>query len=303
MGKTLIVVLGPTAIGKTDLSIKLAKHFQTEIISCDSRQFFNELDIGVARPGIEQLKEIRHHFIGFLPIYEEFSAGKFEEKALDILDDLFRTRDYVICTGGSMLYVDALINGLDELPSSKETRQQIVQHYKNYGITFLQKQIEELDPEYASAVDLKNPHRLMRAIEVCLVSGKKYSELRKDSKQERNFSTIKIGLNTSREILYGRINQRVDQMMENGLLNEVQKLFEHRMLNSLNTVGYKELFEYIEGSISLNEAVIQIKQHTRNYAKRQLTWWKRDQEILWYETSDDTNLMQRILADIEAQAL
>jgi tRNA dimethylallyltransferase len=295
VGKTLLVILGPTAIGKTDLSIKLAQHYQTEIISSDSRQFYSELNIGVARPSPTELFAIPHHFIGFLPITEEFSAGMFARRALEKLEELFETHDYVVCSGGSMLYIDALINGLDELPSDKETRKKIIGYYQQYGLEFIQKQIQELDPEYSEIADLSNPHRVIRALEVCLVSGEKYSALRKDVKQERVFKTIKIGLNTSREKLYNRINRRVDRMLEEGLLEEAKSLFAQRSLNSLNTVGYKELFSFFEGTINREEAIDQIKQHSRNYAKRQLTWWKRDEEITWFEISDSETLKTTVL--------
>ncbi len=298
MGKNLIVILGPTAIGKTDLSIKLAEHYHTEIISSDSRQFYRELNIGVARPSPSELSAIPHHFIGFLPITEEFSAGMFAQKALEKLNELFETHDYVICSGGSMLYIDALVNGLDDLPSDKETRKKIIGYYQEYGLEFIQKQIQELDPEYSLIADLKNPHRVIRALEVCIVSGEKYSDLRKDVKQERAFKTIKIGLNTSREILYNRINQRVDRMMNDGLLEEAKSLFDQRHLNSLNTVGYKELFSFLEGTISLEMAIEQIKQHSRNYAKRQITWWKRDEEIRWFEISNPEELRSKVIQDL-----
>jgi tRNA dimethylallyltransferase len=301
VGKNLIVILGPTAIGKSDLSIQLAEHYQTEIISSDSRQFYRELNIGVARPSSSELSAIPHHFIGFLPITEEFSAGRFAQKALEKLNELFETHDYVICSGGSMLYIDALVNGLDDLPSDKEIRKKIIGYFQEYGIEFIQKQIQELDPEYSLVADMKNPHRVIRAIEVCLVSGEKYSDLRKDLRQKRSFDIVKIGLNTSREILYDRINRRVDRMIEEGLVEEAKSLFDQRDLNSLNTVGYKELFSYFDGTISLETAIDQIKQHTRNYAKRQLTWWKRDEEITWFETSEPNDLRASVVNHLSAR--
>ncbi len=277
--KKLIVVTGPTAIGKTALAIQVAQHFKTEIISADSRQFYKELNIGVARPTDAELLSAKHHFIGFLSITEDYSAGQFETDAFKVIDTLFQSNDYVICCGGSMLYTDALLYGLDELPSDKTVRETLQKAYEQYGISYLQKALKEKDEVYHGRVDLNNPHRLIRALEVCLISGRTYSALRKRQTAERPFETIKIGLMADRTWLYDRINRRVDMMMLDGLEVEARILYPMRHLNALNTVGYKELFDYFDKKLTLQESVEKIKQHTRNFAKRQLTWWRRDSDI------------------------
>jgi tRNA dimethylallyltransferase len=279
--KKLIVVLGPTAVGKTALAVQLAQHFHTEIISADSRQFFSELKIGVARPSDEELQAAPHHFVGFLPITSHYTAGAFERDALKLIDQLFEKNDHVICAGGSGLYIKALLEGLDDLPSDENIKARLKVEWNKEGIGSLQNKLAQLDPEYHAQVDQENPHRLIRAIEVCEITGEKFSALRKGRSNERNFRTIKIGLTADRQWLYNRINQRVELMMKDGLLDEVKSVFEHRHLNALNTVGYKELFDSIEGKTSLDEAVKLIQQHTRNFAKRQMTWWKREEDIRW----------------------
>jgi len=279
--KKLIVILGPTAVGKTAYAIELAHALGTEIISADSRQIFKELNIGAARPSLEELGTVKHHFIATASIHEEYSAGRFEREALSTLHELFRIHDTVVCCGGSMMYVDALLNGFDELPSDKAVREQWSASLESNGIEFLQNELKILDSEYYSQVDLNNPHRLIRALEVCTLSGKPYSTLRKASAKERDFLIEKRGLNMSRELLYARIDARVEGMMEKGLLEEVKGLYPFRNLQALNTVGYKELFDYVEGKFTLDEAIAKIQQHTRNFAKRQLTWWRKDREIDW----------------------
>ncbi|MCK6650234.1 MAG: tRNA (adenosine(37)-N6)-dimethylallyltransferase MiaA [Bacteroidia bacterium] len=281
---TLLVIAGPTAIGKTALSIQLAKHFNTSILSADSRQFFKEMSIGTAKPTQEEMQGITHYFIDSHSISEDFNVGKYETDAIQLLEKLFKEKDLVLLVGGSGLYVDAICNGLDELPEANENiRKQLEETYQTQGITALQEQLKELDPDYYAQVDLNNPQRLLRALEVCLSTGKPYSKQRTGVKKERNFKCIKIGLNTDREELYERINQRVDIMMQQGLLEEVKKLIHFKNKNALQTVGYKELFDHLEGEISLNEAIELIKQHTRNFAKRQLTWFRRDEQIRWFE--------------------
>jgi tRNA dimethylallyltransferase len=296
--KQLIVIIGPTAVGKTTLAIETAKHFNTEIISADSRQVYHELNIGVARPSEQELQTVKHHLIAHASIHQEYNAGQFERDALLICSELFKTKDIVVCCGGSMLYVDALVKGLDQLPSDKSVRNQLIKQLEEKGIESLQKSLHNVDPEYHNRVDLNNPHRLIRALEVCMVSGKKYSTLRQEAFQPRPFQTVTIGLTAQRNWLYSRINQRVDEMMSKGLLAEAEALFPFNDLNALNTVGYKELFEYFHGKMSLDEAIDKIKQHSRNFAKRQLTWWRRDESIHWLASDVPGNKMAFIESKI-----
>ena len=286
--KKLVVILGPTAVGKTVFSIALANHFRTEIISADSRQIFRELNIGVARPSELELSLATHHLIGFFSIQDAFSAGDYERRALSLLENLFEKHDVVICSGGSMMYVDALLYGLDELPSSKELKSLLKTKFDTEGLAALVSELNTLDPEYAVQVDLNNPHRVIRALEVCRLTGKKYSELRKSSHQIRDFEIIKIGLTGSKKWLYDRINQRVDTMMQSGFIVEAKSVHAHKHLNALQTVGYKELFDYFDNVRSLEEAIDKIKQHTRNFAKRQMTWWRRDEEIHWIDVEENS---------------
>jgi tRNA dimethylallyltransferase len=298
--KKLVVVLGPTAIGKTAFSIELAKSLQTEIISCDSRQFFKELNIGVARPNDEELNAVPHHFIAHRTIENLYSAGDFEKDALALLDSLFLEKDIVVCTGGSGLYLDALLKGFDDMPSDLKVRDQLNQEASEKGIEVICERLKQLDPEHWSVIDISNRQRVIRALEVCLVTGKKFSELRSGQEKTRKFQTIKIGLSSDRAWLYDRINRRVDIMLENGLLEEARGLMELRHLNALNTVGYKELFEYFDGDNSLEDAVRLIKQHTRNYAKRQITWWNRDETINWKRVDLSTNPLPEVLQQINS---
>jgi tRNA dimethylallyltransferase len=287
--KNLIVILGPTAVGKTALSIQAAQHFGTEIISADSRQIYHELNIGVARPTQAELEAVKHHLIGHISIHTAYSAGSYERDALSICSQLFEKHDHVICCGGSMMYVDALTKGLDDLPADKSVRENLIRIHQNEGIGALQSQLEQLDPEYYRVVDIHNPHRIIRALEVCLISGQTYTSLRKAAHRERPFRVIAIGMTAQRNWLYSRINKRVDEMMRLGLEEEARMLLPHRHLNSLNTVGYKEMFEYFDGKMSLEMAVEKIKQHTRNFAKRQLTWWRRDPSIHWFAADSKGN--------------
>lgn len=297
--KKLFVIVGPTAVGKTALSIQLAKAFDTEIVSADSRQFFKEMSIGTAKPNATEIETIKHHFIDSHSISEEYNVGKFETEAIQVLSTLFETKNYAILVGGSGLYIDAVCNGLDELPeASAEIRQQLKLLYEEKGIVALQEQLKELDLNYYNQVDLNNPQRLMRALEVCLSTGKTYSEQRAGKTKARNFTTIKIGLTTSREELYNRINKRVDEMMQQGLLDEVKSLLPYQNKNALQTVGYKELFDYLEKKITFEQAVALIKQHTRNFAKRQLTWFKRDEQIQWFEPNEFEKIKQYITSSI-----
>lgn len=298
-GKKLVVVLGPTAIGKTALAIGLAQQLKTEIISADSRQFFKELNIGVARPSELELNSAKHHFINFLSIEDNYSAGMFETDALNLLSNLFSRHDTVICCGGSMLYVDALINGLDDLPSNSEIRNQLKSELESNGVEFLQEKLKRLDESYYLQVDLHNPHRVLRALEVCILTGKKYSDLRKQTQAKRPFEIVKIGLTAEREWLYNRINQRVDIMVKDGLEAEVRTVYSQRNLNALNTVGYKELFDHFDGLMTLEESIEKIKQHTRNFAKRQLTWWRRDDSIQWIEVDKTVDVLEAALKMVE----
>lgn len=289
--KWLIAVIGPTAIGKTKISIELAKHFNTAILSADSRQFYKELQIGTAAPTAQELSEAKHYFIGNLSIVDEYNVARYETEALTLLSELFTNHDAVILTGGSGLYIDAICTGIDELPDyDPELREKIKEIYAAQGIESLRIWLKKLDPLYYEQVDLANPKRLMRAIEVCLQTGKTYSELRKSNPKTRPFQILKIGLNTQRETLYKKINQRTDIMMQQGLLEEATKFFPHKNLNPLNTVGYKELFLFLENKISLEEAIEKIKTNTRRYAKRQLTWFTRYNDIHWFEP-DNTDII------------
>jgi len=290
--KTLIVILGPTAIGKTALSIKLAKHFKTEIISSDSRQLFKEMKIGTAVPSTEELNSVKHHFIGNLSISDYYNVSKFENDALQKLDDIFLKKNLAIMVGGSGLYIDAVCKGIDDLPDpDKKLRHEINEIFKSSGIEALQKKLKELDPEYYLIVDLKNPKRLMRAIEVCLQTGKTYTSLRKNKSGKRDFNIIKIGLNCEREKLFERINLRVDKMINEGLFDEVKELYKHKNLNSLNTVGYKEIFDFLDNKTTFEQAIENIKTNTRRYAKRQLTWFKRDEEIKWFHPTEKNEII------------
>jgi tRNA dimethylallyltransferase len=284
--KKLIVVLGPTAVGKTAYAISLAKSLRTEIISADSRQIFKELNIGAARPSEEELAQVPHHFIASATIHEDYSAGRFEREALDKLIELFTRYNTVICCGGSMLYIDALINGFDDLPSDKSIRAEWSKKFESEGIEALQRELQSLDPDYYNQVDINNPHRLIRALEVCKVAGMPYSSMRSSQIREREFQVEKVGIDMQREELYTRINDRVLRMFECGLEEEAKDLLPFKHLQALNTVGYKELFDYFEGRCSRSEAIAKIQQHTRNFAKRQLTWWRRDPEIHWIKTAN-----------------
>jgi len=283
----LIVITGPTAIGKTSLSIKVATAFSTEIISADSRQFYKEMRIGTATPAAAELKAVPHHFIGHISIHDAYNVSHFEEDALKKLDQLFTGRDYIILTGGSGLYINAVCHGIDDLPDPDNgLRTKLKELYHAEGITALQDKVKEIDPEYYIEVDQSNPKRLLRAIEVCLTTGVTYSSLRKNKPKPRNFKVLKIGLTRNREELYRRINHRVDKMMDEGLLSEAKSLYSYRHLNALNTVGYKEVFDYLDAKITLDEAVEKIKTNSRRYAKRQLTWFRKDPEITWFHPDD-----------------
>lgn len=292
--KYLIVVAGPTAIGKTALAIQLAQHYTAEIISADSRQFYNELNIGVAKPFPDELSAAPHHFIGHIGIQQHYTAGDFEREALELLDTLFAKHDVVVLVGGSGLFINALLNGLDDLPSDEVIRDTLNQRYQNEGLEPLLQQLKELDEESYASIDISNHRRVIRTLEICLASGQKASVLRSNATTTRNFIPIKIALNTDRETLYKRINKRVDAMMVAGLEEEVKNLLPFRTLNALQTVGYKELFEYFDNKTSLKQAVELIQQHTRNYAKRQLTWFRKDTEYTWFTPNDSQGVISYI---------
>lgn len=283
MNTSLISIVGPTAIGKTSTGIALAKHYQTEIISADSRQFFKEMEIGTAVPSKEELAAAKHHFIQHISVEEEYSVGDFETEAIEKLNELFKQHNQVLMVGGSGLYVKAVLEGLDHFPKVEASvREQLNLQLEEDGIEKLQQQLKELDPVYAEKVDLENPHRVIRALEICIGSGKPYSSFLNNSSAERNFNTIKIGLTAPRELIYERIEIRVDLMIEQGLLDEVKRVYEKRDLNALNTVGYKEIFQFFDGNWTLDFAIAEIKKNTRRFAKRQLTWFRKDEEIEWF---------------------
>ena len=269
---TLIVIIGPTAIGKTELCIELAESLNTEIISADSRQIYNELNVGTAKPSEKELKRVPHHFIGKKSIHDYYTAGMFELDVLELLENLFNKHNQIIMTGGSGLYINAVCEGIDALPRvDPEIRNKLIEQYENEGIQSLRHDLKRLDPEYYEVADLKNPKRLLKALEITVMTGKPYSSFLTRPKKERPFNILKIGLNKDREELYDNINMRVDEMIDNGLLEEAKKLYKHKGLNALNTVGYKELFEYLDDTITFKRAIELIKRNTRRYAKRQLT--------------------------------
>lgn len=281
--KYLIVLLGPTGVGKTDLSITLSYQFNAPIISADSRQFYREMRIGTAAPSNDILNATPHYFVGNKSIADRYSCGMYEIDVVNLLNELYKTHHSVMLVGGSGLYIDAVCKGIDDFPApDTELRKDLLLQLKNEGIDGLRKQLKLIDPEYYNQVDLKNSQRIIKAIEVCLQTGKTYSSFLTNTSKRRAFIPIKIGLNRPREELYQRINQRVDLMLKEGLINEVKGLYSQKHLNALNTVGYKELFDYLDGKVTFEEAIELIKRNSRRYAKRQLTWWARDKEIAWF---------------------
>ena len=297
--KFLISIVGPTAIGKTALSIQLANHFGTEIISADSRQFFMEMQIGTAAPSSFELAAAPHHFIHHKSVEDDYNVGAFEKDVIRLLNELFLTKDVVVMVGGSGLYVDAVMNGLDTFPEvDKSIRESLNKRLEIEGLEALQMQLKQLDIKSCETLELDNPHRVIRALEICIGTGQPYSSFLNKEKQDRNFKTISIGLTAERPIIYERINQRVDQMMEESLLEEVRNLIPKQNLNALNTVGYKELFKYINGEWTLEFAVSEIKKNSRRFAKRQLTWFRKKDEIIWF---DYESKLQNIIEIIENQ--
>jgi len=299
MNKYLIVIAGPTAIGKTELSLSVAKHYNTDILSCDSRQFYKEMNIGTAVPSIDERSQVKHHFIQNLSIEENYSVGQFERDALIKIEELHKEKNVLVMVGGSGLYIDAVCRGLDAFPAIPEQlREELNSRLQNEGIEALEKQLNLLDPDYHKIVDRSNPHRIIRALEVCIASGKPFSSFRKQQKQKRKFKTIKIILNRDREILYRRINQRVNMMMEKGLLEEAKSLYQHKDCNALQTVGYKELFAFLDGEWNLETAIDEIKKNTRRYAKRQMTWFRRDSETTFFNPEEELEIMEYLRENI-----
>lgn len=283
MKKTLIVLLGPTGVGKTELSLEFAEEFGTEIVSADSRQLYEPLKIGTAAPTPEQLKRVRHHLVGTLNLTDYYSAAQYEQEAIHILTDLFKKHNVVVLTGGSMMYIDAICKGIDDIPTvDSTTRDFMMNRYQEVGLEALCAELKLLDPVYYNEVDLKNHKRVIHALEICYMTGKPYSSFRKNQPKKRPFNILKIGLRREREELYERINHRVDLMIEQGLVEEAKKVYPQKGLNSLNTVGYKELFEFFDKKCSLDFAIEKIKQHSRIYSRKQMTWFKRDKTIHWF---------------------
>lgn len=287
----LIVVCGPTAIGKTTTAIRLANQFHCPILSFDSRQFYRELRIGNARPTEQELEQAEHHFIANRSIHEVYTAGMFETDALNRLDDLFQTNKYCIAVGGSGLYINALCHGIDAIPSDEKFREELENRWKNEGLEVLQKEVLQIDPHFYAAADMQNPRRVMRALEAYHLTGIPYSEQRKDAKKERPFQTIWIGLEIERELLFDRINLRVDEMMENGLLEEARALYPHRHLKSLKTVGYRELFDHFDGEYELEEAIRLIQRNSRRYAKQQVGWFRKNTDVHWFKPSETERMI------------
>ena len=294
--KNLIVLAGPTAVGKTQLSTGLAKQFSCPIVSGDSRQFYKEIGIGTAKPTSGEMNGVKHYFIDSHSIHKPISAGQFEREAIPLIEELFKSNDYVILTGGSGLFLKAIYDGLDDfIPIPENTRKEVNKMFHDYGLEFIQSKLKELDPDYYDKVDIQNHSRLLRALEVCIHTGKPFSKQRKNIKKERSFSTIKIMLNRDREELYNRINSRVHLMMDMGFIDEVKPLIKYKKLNSLQTVGYTELFDYLEGNISIERAIELIQQNSRRYAKRQLTWFKREEGFEWFHPNNHQKITEFIL--------
>lgn len=296
---TLIVLLGPTGVGKTELSLSIAEAYHTSIVSADSRQLYADIKIGTAAPTAEQLARVPHYFVGTLDLHDYYSAAQYEMEVLKKLEELFRENDVVVLTGGSMMYIDAVCKGIDDIPTvDNETRQLMLERYEQEGLERLCAELKLLDPEYYQIVDLKNHKRVIHALEICYMTGKTFTSFRTQTQKERPFEILKIGLKREREELYERINRRVDIMMEEGLLEEAHRVYPFRQLNSLNTVGYKELFNYLDGTWELPFAIEKIKQNSRIYSRKQMTWFKRDQHITWFHPEDTAEIMSFLQKNI-----
>ena len=299
MGKTLIVIAGPTGSGKTDLSIQIALHYHAPIISTDSRQFYRGIPIGTAQPDAEQLQAVEHHFIASHDLTQDFNCGAYEQEALKRLEELFLQHDYVVAVGGSGLYIKALCEGMDDLPDvDPALRTQLADDMKQLGIDAMAERLRELDPAFYEVVDRKNPARILRALEVCIGTGMTYSSLRTGEKKSRPFRIIKIATDMDRAVLYERIDRRVDIMVEQGLEQEARSVYHLRKLNSLQTVGYREMFDYFDGTISREEAIELIKRNSRRYAKRQLTWLRRHTEFAWFHPQEKAKIIEYIDAKV-----
>ena len=295
MPHTLIVLIGPTGVGKTELSLSIAEHFETCIVSADSRQLYANLKIGTAAPTPEQLARVKHHFVGTLQLTDYYSAAQYEAEVMTKLEELFQKKGVVVLTGGSMMYVDAICKGIDDIPTvDKETRELMLRRYEEEGLDRLCAELKILDPEYYQIVDLKNHKRVIHALEICYMTGKTYTSFRTQSAKERPFRIIKIGLTRDREELYDRINRRVDEMIKEGLLEEAKSVYPFKHLNSLNTVGYKEMFQYLDGEWTLDFAIEKIKQNSRIYSRKQITWFKRDTDIQWFHPDQKEEIMNHI---------
>ena len=293
--KTLIVIVGPTGVGKTELCLKVAEAFGTVIVNADSRQIFKDIPVGTAAPTIAERRRIRHFFVGNLHIDQYYNASMFENDVIALLDTLFKEKDYVIMSGGSMMYVDAVCNGIDDIPTvDTATRSKVMREYEEKGLDYICGRLEELDPGYYSIVDKRNPKRVIHAVEICLSTGRTYTSFRVNAKKDRPFNIIKVGLTLDREQLYERIDGRVDRMVADGLIQEAEKMYPYRNLNSLNTVGYKELFDYFDGKCTLEEAVFRIKCDTHKYCRKQLTWFKRDKDIHWFSPNNVEEIINYI---------
>lgn len=292
--KTVIAISGPTGVGKTETAIRLAEHFQTEVISCDSRQFYKEMAIGVARPSVAELARCVHHFIGFIGVEERYTAGQFAADARQILEVLFQTHETAIVVGGSMLHMDALLYGIDDLPGDTSVKSKLQEEYNEHGLTGLLEELQQRDPSYFNEVDKQNPHRIMRALEVCRITEKPFSSFRTGKSEPLPYRIIHVFLNGDREWVYDRINLRVHQMMENGLLEEVRALLPFKSLQALNTVGYKEVFDFFDETVSYDECITLIQQHSRQYAKRQMTWY-RNKPFVKEINVQEGNAVQRII--------
>lgn len=294
-GKTLIVLIGPTGVGKTDLSIRIAEKYNSPIISADSRQLYSELKIGTAAPSEEYLKRIKHYFVETLKLTDYYSAAQYESDVMELLDALFKNHDTILLTGGSMMYIDAICKGIDDIPTvDSETRRMMMEKYENEGLERLCSELKLLDPEYYSIVDLKNPKRVIHALEICYMTGKTYTSFRTGNKKQRPFNILKIGLSRDRDELYERINRRVDIMISEGLIDEVKSVYKYKELNSLNTVGYKEIIQYLDGNWTLDYAIDKIKRNSRIYSRKQMTWFKRDNEINWFNPDNEEDIMEFI---------
>ncbi|MCR4773091.1 MAG: tRNA (adenosine(37)-N6)-dimethylallyltransferase MiaA [Prevotella sp.] len=293
MSKTLFVILGPTGVGKTELSLEIARRLSVSIINADSRQIYAELPIGTAAPTEEQQKRIKHYFVGNHHLQDYYSASMYEEDVMNLLNEQFQTNDYALLTGGSMMYIDAVCKGLDDIPTVKdEIRELYKQRLQAEGLPKLLEELKEVDPEHYNIVDHNNPRRVVHALEICKQTGKTFTSFRTNIKKERPFNIVKIGLNRPREEMYERINNRVIEMMKEGMLNEAKEVYKYKGLNSLNTVGYKELFAFFDGTIPYEEAVRQIQSNTRRYMRKQLTWFKRDAEITWFNPEEAEKILE-----------